>query len=81
MLQVDEIRTSDNGLVRVKLMIFHEISDVDTMVRLFLLEDSNHLMSLNPVCFYIKRTSNLCNFLFKSDCLYGATGGMHVTYM
>ncbi|XP_067948404.1 uncharacterized protein [Watersipora subatra] len=29
---VDEIRTSDNGLVRVKLMIFHEIHDVNAMI-------------------------------------------------
>ncbi|KAF6039732.1 hypothetical protein EB796_001954 [Bugula neritina] len=29
---VDEIRTSDNGLVRVKLMIFHEIYDINAML-------------------------------------------------
>ena len=33
MIQVDEIRTSDDALVRVKLMMFYELQNLEKMVR------------------------------------------------
>jgi len=31
-LQVDEVRTADDALIRVKLMIFYELTDIELMV-------------------------------------------------
>jgi hypothetical protein len=30
---VDEVRTSDDALIRIKLMIFYELKDIQLMVR------------------------------------------------
>lgn len=32
---VDEVRTSDDALIRIKLMIFYELVDIDKMVLIF----------------------------------------------
>ena len=31
--QVEEVRTADDALMRVKLMIFYEVKDIDRMVK------------------------------------------------
>lgn len=32
---VDEVRTSDDAVIRIKLMIFYELKDIQTMVNNF----------------------------------------------
>lgn len=32
---VDEVRTSDDALIRIKLMIFYELKDIELMVYIF----------------------------------------------
>lgn len=34
---LDEVRTSDDALIRIKLMIFYELKDIQTMVSYYLL--------------------------------------------
>lgn len=33
-LKVDEVRTADDAAIRVKLMLFYELKDIDTMVNI-----------------------------------------------
>ena len=33
-MQVEDVRTADDAVIRVKLMIFYEFNDIETMVRL-----------------------------------------------
>ena len=35
---LDEVRTSDDALIRIKLMIFYELKDIQTMVRVKFLD-------------------------------------------
>ncbi|KAK6195405.1 hypothetical protein SNE40_000843 [Patella caerulea] len=66
---VDEVRTSDDALIRIKLMMFYELTDVDLMLNSTTdpMADFINCLSADVVAFASKRT--YMSFINQSDAL------------